>query len=65
MHSIVYVPRVNVWPETIHKRCSQKYIYIDICQKTLTLKTIGLLLQMHKTRCIFHNYSSSVKKNKN
>ncbi len=70
----LYDMRVMIWDETTmyiryvqwlmfdtklfaKNLAAKKKKFIDICWK---LKTTELLLHMHKTRCIFHTYSSTV-----
>ncbi len=54
---------IDAWHKRIHTKSSswnKEKIFIDSCQNCWQLKTIGLLLQMHNTTCIFATYSSIV-----
>jgi hypothetical protein len=56
------IPMTDVPHKIIHKSWTQKKKkkktenFIDICENCWKLKTIGLLLQMHNTRCLLHTY---------
>ncbi len=54
------VPMIDVWYKIICKNLAKKKIIFWYFWNCWNLKTIGVLLQIHNTRCIFHIYSSIV-----